>query len=58
MKFSRYVAEANGASLQASVFLSRSTADDEHIDRVVLFENLVQPSTLTITTRLFQSLQT
>jgi hypothetical protein len=34
---SRYIAEAKTASAQASVFLSHSSADDEHVDRVVLF---------------------
>ena len=34
---SRYIAEAKSASAKASVFLSHSTADDEHVDRVVLF---------------------
>ena len=34
---SRYIAEAKTASVKASVFLSHSSADDEHVDRVVLF---------------------
>ena len=32
-----YIAEAKTASLKASVFLSHSTADDEHVGRIVLF---------------------
>ena len=34
---SRYITEAKRASLQATVFLSHSTADDEYVDEIVLF---------------------
>jgi hypothetical protein len=34
---SRYIIEAKEASIKADVFLSHSNADDEHIERVVLF---------------------
>lgn len=34
---SRYISEAKTASVKATVFLSHSSADDEHVDRVVLF---------------------
>lgn len=34
---SRYITEAKTAAVKASVFLSHSSADDEHVDRVVLF---------------------
>lgn len=34
---SQYIVEAKRATVSASVFLSHSSADDEHVDRVVLF---------------------
>jgi hypothetical protein len=33
----RYVIEAKEASTKAAVFLSHSSSDDEHVDRVILF---------------------